>query len=241
MPAVRSARVGLATLAFSACARPPAGVSGAAPDPCAPTLDVPSGCTTVDVLPVRWGYSFGLGIDVTACFPCGEGGDGGITVQGFEVELAYPYEPGDEGYDADIDALVGAASGYFLPAGFAAGGGGCADEVFVTLLPVQVLRAIAEQVACGKTQFVIVATLRAVGERGGDRVEWGSFVVPIHVCCGCLAYGVDPPLGCDDPPPDDLHGGDPKSGLPICEPVTCCWDGAGDADVLRCPHPAALE
>ena len=83
---------------------------------------------------------------------------------------------------------------------------------------------------------LIIATIRAVGSHRGSDIESSTLEFPIDVCKGCMTRGVIPgdATRCGEFDGTTLDQGDPCTGLPIEQPVECCWEVERD-DRLVCP------
>lgn len=207
------------------------------------------GAGSVDVLLAQYAQflgqvmSYWAHIEILNNTPSSGTADGFITLSGFEVDLRYPYSPGDPGYDGAIDALVSSAGGFFLPFSGGIDSGDTFTAGRVTLLPGELLFAVAEEVGGPEdlqlAPFIVEVLVRAVGDRASIEVESNTLNFPVYVCKGCMTLGVIAPtfLDCDAASDEFLFFGDPCSGFPINVPVTCCWSG----DRLHCPHPSALS
>lgn len=169
-----------------------------------------------------------------------------IALQGFEVDFEYPYNAGEPGYNGEVAALVQNVGGFFLPYAGGIDPGATITAGFVTFLPGELLFALAEEFG-GPTDrmlspFILLVHVRAIGDRSTIRVESNTLDFPVYVCKGCQTLGVTPDvLDCDSTSTGLLYRGDPCSGFPLNSFVTCCWDESNGEDVLRCPHPSALE
>lgn len=176
-----------------------------------------------------------------------------VTIEGFEVDLSYPYEVGDPGYNAAIDQLVAAATGFMVPRGDSIASG---EErpFYVEVIPASLAYYMAAAFGGPEDpqlqEFTVEASMRATGQRAGNHVESATITYPIYICKGCRTLGVispTGPLGCDQPTGIPMYAGDPCSGLPRDAYVTCCWDTVEDEQTgasalyLQCPHPQALD
>lgn len=165
-----------------------------------------------------------------------------ITLQALDIDLTYPYQPGDMGYNPNIDAHVAANSFYRVPVAATIAPGETTTLGFVSLLPGNLLHDIAEEQGSltdrAEQPFVIISSIKAVGNRSTNDVESSKFDFPVFVCKGCMTFGLVEQVPCGSNP--SPFPGDPCSGLPINQAVSCCWQETDSDPVPVCPDPSAI-